>query len=65
MIRFTLVLLEYLSKSWNQFDKLLGIRLIGTQSKEESEARVSQSPSRRLLNLGDEIHFKGVRIVTP
>ena len=34
-------------------------------SKEESKDGVSLSPSRRLLNLGDEIHLKGGRIVTP
>ena len=34
-------------------------------SKEESKDRVSLSPSRHLLNLGDEIHLKGCRIVTP
>ena len=34
-------------------------------SKEEFKDRVSLSPSRRLPNLGDEIHLKGGRIVTP
>ena len=34
-------------------------------SKEESKDEVSLSPSWRLLNLGDEIHLKGGRIVTP
>ena len=34
-------------------------------SKEESKDGVSLSPSRRLPNLGDKIHFKGGRIVTP
>ena len=29
--------LEYLSKSWNQFGKLLGVSLTGMQSKEESK----------------------------
>ena len=57
--------LEYMSESWNQFGKILGVRVIGTQSKEESEAGVSLSPSRRLSNLRDEIHLKGGRIVTP
>ena len=57
--------LEYLLESWNQFGKLLGVRLTGMQSKEESKDGVSLSPSRRLSNLRDEIHFKGSRIVTP
>ena len=57
--------LEYLSESWNQFGKLLGVRLTGMQNKEESKDRVSRSLSRRRLNLKDEIHFKGGRIVTP
>ena len=34
-------------------------------SEEESKDEVSQSLSRRLPNLGDEIHLKGGRIVTP
>ena len=34
-------------------------------SKEESKNGVSLSPSRRLSNLGDEIHLKGGRILTP
>ena len=64
-----------MSESWNQFDKLLGVRLQvckvkwdpyqddGTQwSREESRDGVSLSPSRRLLNLGDEIHLKGVEL---
>ena len=34
-------------------------------SKEGFNDRVFLSPSRRLLNLGDEIHLKGGRIVTP
>ena len=34
-------------------------------SKEESKDEVSLSPSRHLPNLGDEIHLKGGRIVTP
>ena len=29
--------LEYLSESWNQFDKLLGVWLTGMQSREESK----------------------------
>ena len=33
--------------------------------KGESKDGVSLSPSRRLLNLEDEIHLKGGRIVTP
>ena len=71
--------LEYLSKSWNQFDKLLGVRFTGMQvkwdpyqddgttreSKEEFKDRVFLSPSRCLPNFGDEIHLKGGRIVTP
>ena len=57
--------LEYLSESWNQFDKLLGVWLTGMQSREESKDEVSLSPSRRLPNLGDEIHLKGGRIITP
>ena len=35
------------------------------ESKEESKDGVFPSLSRRLLNLGDEIHLKGGRIVTP
>ena len=35
------------------------------ESKKESKDEVSLSLSRRLLNLGDEIHLKGGRIVTP
>ena len=35
--------LEYLSESWNQFGKLLGVRLIGMQSKEESKGKESAS----------------------
>ena len=31
-------------------------------SKEESKDRVSLSPSRCFLNLGDEIHLKGVEL---
>ena len=57
--------LEYLSESWIQFDKLLGVWLISMQSREESKDRLSLSPSRRLPNLRDEIHLKGGRIVTP
>ena len=57
--------LEYLSQSWNQFGKILGVRLTGVQSKEESKDRVFLSPDRRLPNLEDEIHLKGGRIVTP
>ena len=34
-------------------------------SKVESKDGVSLSPSRRLPNVGDEIHLKGGRIVTP
>ena len=34
-------------------------------SKEESKDGVFSSLSRRLLNLEDEIHLKGHRIVTP
>ena len=34
------------------------------ESKEESKDRVFPSLSRRLLNLEDEIHLKGGRIVT-
>ena len=34
-------------------------------SKEEFKGIVFLSPSRRRLNLGDEIHLKGDRIVTP
>ena len=34
-------------------------------SKEEFKDRVSLSSSRRLPNLGDEVHLKGSRIVTP
>ena len=34
-------------------------------SKEEFKDRVSLSFSRRLPNLGDEIHLKRRRIVTP
>ena len=34
-------------------------------SKEESKDGVSLSPSRCFPNLGDEIHLKGGRIVTP
>ena len=71
--------LEYLSESWNQFGRLIRVRSTDMQSKvdpcqddvttrgskEESKDRVSLSPSRRLPNLGDEIHLKGGRIVTP
>ena len=35
------------------------------ESNEESKDGVSLSPSRCLLNLEDEIHLKGGRIVTP
>ena len=35
------------------------------ESKEESKDGVFPSLSRRLLNLEDEIHLKGGRIVTP
>ena len=35
------------------------------RSKEESKDGVFPSLSRRLSNLGDEIHLKGGRIVTP
>ena len=49
--------LEYLSESWNQFGKLLRVRLTGMQSKEES-----LSPSQHRSNLEDEIHFKGVEL---
>ena len=35
--------LKYLSESWNQFGKLLGVRLIGMQSKEESKGKESTS----------------------
>ena len=34
-------------------------------SKEEFKGRVFLSPSQRLPNLGDEIHLKGGRTVTP
>ena len=65
--------LEYLLESWNQFDKLLGVRLTSMQSKvdlyqddgttreskEESKDGVFPSHSRRLPNLEDEIHLKG------
>ena len=34
-------------------------------SKEETKNEVSLSPSRRLPNLGDEIHPKGGIMVTP
>jgi len=57
--------LEYLSQSWNQFGKILGVRLTGVQSKEESKDKVFLSPSQHSLNLGDEIYLKGDRIVTP
>ena len=35
------------------------------ESEEESKNGVFPSLSRRLLNLEDEIHLKGGRIVTP
>ena len=35
------------------------------ESKEESKDGIFLSLSRRLPNLGDEIHLKGGRIVTP
>ena len=35
------------------------------ESKEESKDGVFPSLSRRILNLEDEIHLKGGRIVTP
>ena len=58
-------MLGYLSESWNQFGKIVGVRLTGVQGKEESKDEVSLSPSRRLSNLEDEIHLKEGRIVTP
>ena len=68
--------MDYLSESWNQFAKLLGVRLAGMQckvdpyqddgttrgSKEESKDEISLSLSRRLLNLKDEIHLNGVEL---
>ena len=71
--------LEYLSESWNEFGKILGVRLTSMQikwdpyqddgtargSKEEFKGRVFLSPSRRRPNLGDEIHLKGVELKHP
>ena len=68
--------LEYLSESWNQFTKLLGVRLVVCKvkwnpyqddgnargSKVESKDGVSLSPSRHLPNLEDEIHLMGVEL---
>ena len=68
--------LDYLSESWNQFAKLLGVRLVGMQSKvdpyqddrtergskEGSKDGVFPSLSWRLPNLKDEIYLKGVEL---
>ena len=46
--------LEYLSEFWNQFNKLLGVRITGMQSKEESKGGESASllsPSPRISGM--------------
>ena len=54
-----------LLKSWNQFGKLLGVRSTVRKVKKDSKAKYPYLFDYHLPNLGDEIHLKGGRIVTP